>query len=71
MRDIDFEKHRVRNFAVRVEPINDPSVEDEFRVEVTYNGRQWHGISMSPTESKAIIRAIRKHTKKYADTYRT
>ena len=59
-------EYRRKHFAVECEVLRaseqiDPS---EFRVRTTHNGYQWSSITMTKSEAKAIIFAIRQHLKK-------
>lgn len=56
--------YRKKHFNIRIRK-QDPLFKNEFVLEVTHNGNQWHGITIAPHELKKIMTVLRKKEKQF------
>lgn len=59
--DAMMREHRKQSFAVEVQATKRPMMENEATVSYTFNGHQWYTTSLTPSEAKTIIEALRAH----------
>lgn len=53
-------QRRMKNFAVRAEPLQEPEFVGEKTILVTYNGRQEYPTVLAPHEAKKLFDLLRK-----------
>lgn len=55
MNDKKYIATREKNFSIKIGTKEFPDIPEEKKVSITYNGRQWQTLSLSPSEARKFI----------------